>query len=271
MNKFTPVVALAALLLSTACGPKSTPAVTPGGGADNPAPKKEGPSVTAEQVMDRYVEVTGGAAAYRALKTSKTTGSMEMVGSPLKGTIEGANAEGKYIVTINFTGIGKIQLGYDGTTVWSMDPMSGARIITGVERSQNLRQNDPQAPVKWREMYSKYELKGTEDLDGKKVHVVSLVDVDGVPETRYFDAATGYMVKSVSVAKTQQGDVPAEVTMTEYTDYGGFKMPKVLILKQGPQTFKVTTASFEVNPTIDPAVFALPDDIKKLVDASAGK
>ena len=53
---------------------------------DEPLPK-------AEEILDKFVEVTGGKAAYENVRNEKWTGSFEFVGKGIKGTITSYRAD----------------------------------------------------------------------------------------------------------------------------------------------------------------------------------
>ncbi len=74
---FRTAIVLSAAL--TAPGP-------PRASADEPLPPK------AEEVLDQYVEATGGKAAYEKIKNRVSKGTMEVTGAGLKGDIRETSA-----------------------------------------------------------------------------------------------------------------------------------------------------------------------------------
>src|SRR5258708_36503016 len=66
----------------------------------------------AETILDRYVEVTGGKAAYEKHKTELGTGTMTFTAQGLKGSISRyAAAPNQTYAVIELEGIGKIEQG----------------------------------------------------------------------------------------------------------------------------------------------------------------
>src|SRR6266849_9409751 len=80
--------------------------------ADEPLPK-------AETILDRYVEVTGGKAAYQKRKTEIATGTLEFAAQGLKGTLTRyASDPDKSYSSLDIDGIGKIEMGSSGNIAW---------------------------------------------------------------------------------------------------------------------------------------------------------
>src|SRR5689334_14136008 len=74
-----------------------------------------------DAVMDKYVEATGGKAAYSKLHTQVVNGTMEFKAMGLKGKMTIYMAEpDKHYSEIELAGIGKIQEGSNGDVAWTM-------------------------------------------------------------------------------------------------------------------------------------------------------
>src|ERR1043166_7944689 len=83
----------------------------------------------AETILDKFIEVTGGKAAYEKRHTEVSTGSMEIVGKGIKGTLTSYRSEpDKSYTEIDIQGIGKVQEGSDGAVAWSLSAMQGPRV-----------------------------------------------------------------------------------------------------------------------------------------------
>src|SRR5262249_32605519 len=98
--------------------------------ADDALPK-------AETILDHYIEVTGGKAAYSKRKTEVATGTVEMPAQGLKGTMTRYSADpDKSYSIIELDGIGKIEQGAFNGTIWEKNAMLGPRIKSGEEKNQ---------------------------------------------------------------------------------------------------------------------------------------
>src|SRR6185437_1946969 len=95
----------------------------------------------AETVLDHYIEVTGGKAAYEQRKTEIATGTVEIAGQGLKGTLTRySEAPDKIYVVMQFAGIGKIESGAADGVAWDTNMMTGPHVKTGDEKAQALQE-----------------------------------------------------------------------------------------------------------------------------------
>ncbi|HTQ56692.1 MAG TPA: hypothetical protein VMI94_19635 [Bryobacteraceae bacterium] len=218
-----------------------------------------------EAVLDKYVEATGGRAAYEKIHSDMATGTMEITGMGLKGTLTSYRAEaGKSYTAIELEGVGKIEEGTDGQVAWSINPMEGARIKEGDERATAFRNAAMQVEMHWRDFYKKAELNGTEDVDGKPCYKLVLTPNEGGAETRYYDKSTGYLVKVVLPTSTPNGPVTVELGLSDYRDEGGIRVPHTITQKVPNADILVKIDSIKHNPDIPAGRFDLPAEIKAL-------
>ena len=80
----------------------------------------------AETILDRYVEVTGGKAAYEKRKNAIETGTIEVKAQGLKGTYTRYSAEPAEAYSVaEIEGVGKIEDGIHNGIAWDKNPMLG--------------------------------------------------------------------------------------------------------------------------------------------------
>jgi hypothetical protein len=109
--------------------------------SDEPLPQ-------AEVILDKFVEVTGGKAAYEKIHNEKFTGTFEFLGKGIKGTITSYRADpNKSYTTVELEGVGTIQDGTDGTTAWQSSSLQGPRVKQGDERAISLREATLRGPL----------------------------------------------------------------------------------------------------------------------------
>src|SRR5579863_1905064 len=134
----------------------------------------------AATVLDRFVEVTGGKAAYEKHKTEIQTGKLEFTALGLKGSLTAYSAEpDRHYSSLDLEGLGKIEMGVTGGVAWENNSISGPRIKSGEEKVQAVRDARINAPYHWRELYSKAETTGAENIDGEDCFKVSLTPAEG--------------------------------------------------------------------------------------------
>ncbi len=230
------------------------------------------PLPSAESILDRYVQVTGGKQAYEKRKTEIAHGTVEFPALGIKGSMTRYAAQpDKYYYTVEIAAIGKMETGVNGAVAWENSAILGPRLKSGVERAEAIREGNMNATVNWRKLYPKVENAGIELIDGEECFKVIMTPDEGQPVIGYYQKKSGLQVKLSTVASTQMGDIPVEMIASEYKNFGGILEPAKVTQKAGPQEFTMTLDRVEVNPMIPPETFALPDEVRKLVDKAAAK
>ena len=218
-----------------------------------------------EELLDKYVEVTGGKAAYEKFKSRLTKGTVEIAGLGVKGTVMIAQAApNQMIMEMNLEGLGKFMSGSDGTNVWEMNPISGPRIKQGKERATGLRSAMFNSDVDWRKLYSKVETAGEETVDGKQTYKVLATTTDGDVVTKYFDKATGLVTKTLMTVETPQGKVETTNLVSDYKKHDGIVQPHRVTTKVLTTEFVITVNTIENNVAFPADRFALPAEVKAL-------
>ena len=219
----------------------------------------------AETILDRYVEVTGGKAAYGKLHSEITTGTMEMGAMGIKGKLTAYRAEPAKVYTeIEIAGFGKMLEGYDGTVAWSSSALQGgAHIKEGDEKAQAVHTAQFHSED-WKNLYKKVETLGVAQVDGKDCYKVQVTPQEGGPMTQFFDKESGLMVRMTMTAKTPMGDIEAESNISDYRKEGDILRAHKIVQTAAGQNLTITFDSFKDNPEIPKDRFDLPAEVQAL-------
>jgi zinc protease len=221
---------------------------------------------TGEAVLDNYVEVTGGAAAYGKLHNMTMKGSMAMAAMGIKGAVTIYAAEpNKVSMSTVIGGVGKIVEGTDGTHAWTFSAMQGPQLKKGEELDDSLREAVFHKETDWRSLYSSSEITGSEDIDGKPAYKVLLTPKTGKPETQYYDKASGLLVRHQSVRKTAFGDIPVDATIGGYRKECGIKLPHSITQSVAGQKIDLEIDSIECNVELPADTFQPPAEVGALM------
>jgi zinc protease len=219
-----------------------------------------------ETIVDKYIEATGGKAAYEKVKSDISTGSMTLGAMNLKGSMVAfSQAPDKRIVEVTFEGIGKMTEGATGDLAWSMSAMQGPRVKEGDEKAESLRQSRYNSDVNWRDVYKSAETTGSETVDDKDCYKVLMTSKDGKPSTRWYDKKTGLLVKMSMTSKSPMGEVSVDIFPTDYRKEGDVLMPHKTISKLAGQELIMTIDKVEQNVQIPKEKFDPPAEIKALI------
>ena len=218
-----------------------------------------------EKILDHFVEVTGGKAAYDARKTEIVTGTVEFAAAGLKGNMVTYYQEpDQYYMSMELAGVGKIESGVTGGIAWENSILQGPRIKAGEERAQALREAAMNGSSHWRDLFAKAETAGEETVEGEPCYKVVLTPATGSPVTMFFEKKSGLMRKTLVVAASQLGDIPAESISTQYKNFDGILVPAKVTEKVAGQEFTITIDSVKANQPIPTEKFGLPEEVKAL-------
>jgi hypothetical protein len=225
---------------------------------------------TAETVLDRYIEVTGGKEAYQKRKTEFSTGTVEFRAQGIKGTLirYAADPDLSYSA-VEIEGVGKIESGTGDGLAWERSLIAGPRLLSGEEKGHALRENTFNAEFNWRKIYSKVETVGVETVDGQECYKLVLTPAEGKPETTYYQKSTGFAVKMNTVLVSSMGEIAVEGTMADYKEFGGILVPTKVTQKAAGQEVTRTVQTMSVNEEIPAGRFDPPADIKALLNKAA--
>ena len=227
------------------------------------APAADLPS--AESILDRYVEVTGGREAYEKRTSEVSHGKMEIGAVGISGELTSYAKPGLQYVVIELAGVGKIEEGIKDGIAWENSILQGARIKTGEEREATLREAIFNGPIHWREIYPTVETVGIESVNGEDAYRVLQTPAKGNAVTTYYSVESGLVIKTTMTLASQMGDIPVEATMSDYREFGGVLSPTKMIQKAAGQDIAVTVDSVEVNVDIPDERFDLPEAVQALV------
>ena len=217
--------------------------------------------VSADQILDKYIQAIGGAAPLGRL-TSLTA----------KGTYEGydtlsakvpvdifASAPNRLSMVVH-TQNGDSVTTVDGTNGWIAaadklmrvlplmgGDLEGAKLDAAVSFPTRLKQD-----FQWRTGFPSVS------IDDRPVQVIQNAARGATGAKLYFDSESGLLVRQVRFVDTAVGVIPTQVDYSDYRDVAGVKVPfkRVITWTDGRSTIELSQVQANVN--IPAAQFAKP-------------
>jgi outer membrane lipoprotein-sorting protein len=222
---------------------------------------------TADEILNKYFEATGGLNQWKALKSLKMEGDMTMQQGSFAITIF-RKAPNKFKVLLNVMGQELIPQAYDGETGWMVNPFAGSSTPEKMTEEQvkalkgQADFEDPIIDYKTKGYEATFE--GMADVEGTSCQVVKLVRNKGVigleeSASYYFDPATGLQVM-MKQSNADTGGQEVEIYLSDYQDAGnGLLMPFIMDTRlQGQSLQKIVFKKMGVNAEIADSEFAFP-------------
>ena len=219
-----------------------------------------------EELLKLCIERSGGGERLANAKGVEMTGSVEMVGRNISGSIV-INEQGeKSYSAIEFPGIGKIEEGYDGSVAWESSAIQGTRIKEGDEKAAVERSSSFRVLTHWKDYYSAIRTVGKEDVGGKPAWKVEMTPKQGKTETFYFDRDSGLLARMDQIVPSPLGEIPTEVDLTDYRAVEGVQTPFLMTQKVVGQTIAIHLDKVTYNATLASGRFDLPPAVKELLN-----
>lgn len=236
--------------------------------ADTPLPE-------AATILDRYVEVTGGRAAYAKIQNRVYRGHMTFVGMDIEApTTVYVTRPNKYYSVSDSEALGKIENGSDGKTVWYLSPQTGPVVIDGAEKAAILRTYSFDSPVDWRASYKKVVCEGEETVEGEACYKLTLTSNEDKAQARFYSKESGLLVRLQTTREMPQvPPMPIDEIISDYKRVDGLLIPhrRKQIMKQCGTTREIlfVTDKIEHNVELPASRFDLPDEIRDAVKKGA--
>lgn len=218
----------------------------------------------ADGLIAAYVEAMGGADRFQGT-ASVTRGTLSMPAAGIEGSFELVQIyPNRMRMDVELPGLGEILSGYDGEHGWSLNPMMGPMLMSGVELEQTREQasiagalRDPSA-VPGRETVEEAE------FEGEACWKVRLTWASGRVSYDCYSKETGLLVASEATQATQMGDLPTVSIYRDYRDFEGRLVATRLVQRVAGQEQIMVIDSVEYGE-VDEARVQPPEAIRALI------
>lgn len=212
--------------------------------------------VTAESVINSYIEAKGGKENLLAVNDVVSKYETEITGAPM--TINTTIARMRpdlYMMEMTAAGMGTVmKQTFDGTK-GRMSGMQGEQELEGeqLEDMKSSAQFDPE--LKYFDGDYTVELTGMGKVDDQPAYILSVTDKDGDVVNEYYSVASGLKLKEESTQETPQGPMTSSTVFGDYRDVNGVMMPYLMKIQSGPQNIKMTATEVNINTGLKKQAF----------------
>lgn len=226
------------------------------------------------EILKKYVEATGGKAAYEKLKNRVGTGSFDLAGA-MKGTVKTVQTDAnKGSMVLEVANMGTIQRGTDGTHSWESSKFGGSKLLNEKDFQQEELFLPFNAEIRADKVFSKLDCVGIEKVGEADCYKVEMTCKSGSKTVGYYNKTTGLLDKRTLEEETPQGPMTAVMMISDYKDVGGVKVAHKLELSSPAQPAMkqvITFEKFESNAELASDAFTPPAEIKALIEKEGKK
>jgi photosynthetic reaction center cytochrome c subunit len=225
-------------------------------------PKDPGPpaasTLTADQIIEKYVAALGGADAIRKIESRVMKGSTHVgeVETPIEVYTKAPNK--RVSITRSKDGSGSFTA-FDGKGGWMGNTGRPARDMAPGEAMSAGLDAEFYLPLRLKELYPQLRKGQPERVNGFECETLIGNASPGHPAVRlYFDRQTGLLLRLVRMVDTPAGRNPTQVDYGDFRELDGVTIPYHWALARPNGRFMVQIAEIKSNVPIEDSQFAKP-------------
>lgn len=225
----------------------------------------QAPLPSGADLVARHVAAIGGEAAWRAVTSSRATGTVELPAQNIRGTIEMLSARpARSVLRIDIAGLGRTEVGFSDGIGWMLDPMVGPSLVTGAALVQMKNDTHFDAALHPPDLIASVATIARVEFDGRQAFKATVTYVTGQTQDEFFDADTGLMIGTEGTNDTPMGKVPMKVTLRDYKTFGAIKLPTRVIQSALATEQHFVIEAVELN-TVKPETLDPPPMIRAMI------
>jgi photosynthetic reaction center cytochrome c subunit len=217
---------------------------------------KEPAGPPADQLLDKYIQALGGAAAIDKITTRVAKGTIEVGDKSFPIELYSKDPEKR----ISFTHMpeGDNVTAFNGQEGWLGTVGRPMREMHGPDLDGAAIDADLHMATHLRRIFTKLNTRGTEKIGDHDVYEVVGQREDKPPLRLYFDKESGLLVRLVRFGETPLGRLPTQIDYADYRVADGVKVPFRWTLARPNGRFTIQVTELKQNVPVDEAKFAKP-------------
>jgi hypothetical protein len=217
-------------------------------------------SQTADEILNRYIQYTGGAENWKSVNTLTTKGSYNYGGVAFP-YIAYSKRPNLYLYVVTYNGKSFSQA-YNGQTGWQIDGFKNEKAKTILKHKKatsmaNEADIELESPfINYRQKgYTAY-LQGTDSVNSRPAYKIRLVG-NGDTAVYFFDNTDYSLVKKQAISKNSEMDkAPMDIFFSDYQQTGNIKIPhKINCTTGGQRILLITVDTAKLNEQIPDSQF----------------
>ncbi len=227
----------------------------PDGQQYEPAQMETPTDISAEEIIDAYINALGGVEALESIEDMTTVMGFAQQGMEVMIT---SKKKVPNMIKTEVEAMGQVmmQTVYNGEK-GRKSGMGGDGMLEGQELEEQKLNAYPVQEMGLEAEGYQVELSGVQEIDGKKAYEVTWKSPEGGTSTHYYDMETGLKLQTVVTTQTPQGEMTQAVQIMDYKEVEGVKFPNKIKTQMGPQNIEMTLKSINVNTGLSNEEFAV--------------
>ncbi len=223
---------------------------------ENEKEPKEGSLPVPDQLLDKYIQASGGAGAIDKVTSRVMKGTIDFAGKSLPIDIYCKAPDAR----ISFTHMqeGDSVTAFNGHEGWLSMTGRPLREMHGSDLDGASIDADLHLATHLKQMFTEMRVRGTEKIGDQETYQL-IGRREGRPPIRlYFDQQSGLLVRLIRYGDTALGWLPTQIDYADYRDKDGVKTPYRWTLARPSGRFTIQVNELQQNVPVDDAKFAKP-------------
>lgn len=204
--------------------------------------------VTAETVLNKYIEAIGGEAKLKAAKSMVMKAEAEVQGMKLSMEMKKSD-KNQFLQVITMMGNVMSKQVFDGETGYVM--AQGQKMDLTEEQMTAMKEEAALFPELDYLANANATLEGTQKVDGKDAYVIKVSDT----KINFYDAESGLKIKEETTTEANGESMTQALEMSSYKEVEGIMFPFMLSTSFGPQKIDFTISEIVLNKGVTEADF----------------
>ena len=213
-------------------------------------------SLTADELIDHYIQAVGGAVAIGQITSREETGTATLNGQSIRFEIFSRNPDEQ--VVVHHLSAGDNITVFNGREGWSSAPGRPLLEMQAADLDAAQMDADIQFPLHIKRLFDDLRVEYPEKIGDREVYVVSGLREGQPPVELYFDEQSGLLVRLVRYAQSPLGRVPTQVDFDDYRNVEGVETPFRWTVAQPGESSVMQMEHIQQNVSIDEDRFAKP-------------
>lgn len=224
-----------------------------------------GHAITAADILNSYVQATGGLDRRKKLSTLEIQGSLNLVPrlSPLGDDFYyWQKSPDNDLFKLDLRSHGSSWIGHQHGQPVSRHNVEGAGMMNDVSIFVMEHSLYVLTEWDWADQYTKIELLGAAMVDGKRAFAIGFTPVKGNREIRYFDPQTFLLIRidqaqRVRSSKGEEAAYEIETYFSDYKEIDGLLLPRTVTFRCSACGIQLNLERITTNAPVEDATFVL--------------
>jgi photosynthetic reaction center cytochrome c subunit len=209
-----------------------------------------------DQLIDKYVEALGGAAAIQKVTSRVAQGTANVAGHQTPIDIFEKNPDKR--ISFMHLGNGDSVTAYNGHEGWLAAPGRPLRDMGSADIEAAKLDANLHFPTDIKQIFGELHVEHEEKIGEQSAYVVFALRQGQPPVQLYFDQQSGLLLRELRYAESPLGLNPTQIDYADYRDVDGVKTPFRWTIARPGGRFTIQLEQVKQNVPIDDAKFVKP-------------